>query len=138
MFAVSVLPHPFSDASVSGVVAFTRRMTREGARLAVVAAGTLMVIAGFPLALLPGHFGLFLLVIGLILMLRNSPKSRRKFIRLQHRHPRVLFPVRRLIRRNPEIVPVMWQQALRIEKIILPAHLRRAGAWRRRYFRAAR
>ena len=50
----------------------------------------------------------------------------------------MVFPVRRLIRREPEVLPVMWQQALRIERLILPAKWRRAAAWRRRYFRAAR
>ena len=138
MQAVTVLPEPISDAAFRGTFAFARRVTREGARLAVVGLGSLMVIAGLPLALLPGHTGLVLLVIGLILVLRNSPRSRRQFIRLQQRHPRVVFPVRRLIRREPEVLPVMWQQALRIERLILPAKWRRAAAWRRRYFRAAR
>ena len=138
MQAVTVLPPLFSDAAFRGTYAFARRVTREGARLALVALGSLMVIAGLPLALLPGHTGLVLLVIGLILLLRNSPRSRRKFIRLQQRHPRFVFPVRRLIRREPEVLPVMWQQALRIERLILPAKWRRAAAWRRRYLRAAR
>ena len=57
---------------------------------------------------------------------------------LQRRHPRVVFPLRRLIRRDPEIFPVLWQQALRIEKLIVPASWRRAAIWRRRYFRARR
>jgi hypothetical protein len=138
MQAVTVLPNPTPDAAFRGTFAFARRVTREGARLAVVGLGTLLVLAGLPLTLLPWHTGLPFLVIGLILVLRNSPRSRRKFIRLQHRHPRVVFPVRRLIRREPEVVPVMWQQALRIEKLILPARWRRAATWRRRYFRAAR
>jgi len=38
-----------------------------------------------------------------------------------------VFPVRRLIRRDPEIFPVLWQQALRLERLIVPAGLRRAG-----------
>ena len=138
MQAVTVLPPLSSDSVFSGAYAFARRVTREGARLALVALGSLMVIAGLPLALLPGHTGLVLLVIGLLLLLRNSPRSRRKFIRLQQRHPRFVFPVRRLIRREPEVLPVMWQQALRIERLILPAKWRRAAAWRRRYLRAAR
>ena len=71
-------------------------------------------------------------------MLRNSPKARRQFIVLQQRHPRVVFPVRRLIRREPEIFPVLWQQALRVERLILPNRWRRAAALRRRYFRARR
>jgi hypothetical protein len=93
-------------------------------------------VGGFVLALLPGHLGLPLLVIGLIMVLRNSRKARRKFIHLQQRHPRMVYPVRRLIRRDPEIFPVLWQQLLRTERLILPPRYRRAVAWRRRYLRA--
>jgi hypothetical protein len=114
---------------------FARRVTREGARLLVVGVGSVLMAGGFVFALLPGHLGMPLLVVGLIVVLRNSPKARRKFIVLQQRHPRVVFPVRRLIRREPEVFPVLWQQALRIERLILPSRWRRAGAWRRRYFR---
>jgi len=136
--AVSLRPVPFFDAPGSGAFAFVRRTAREGLRLLVVGLGTLLVLAGFVLALLPGHLGLPLLVIGLILVLRNSPRSRRQFIVLQRRHPRIVFPVRRLIRREPEVFPVLWQQALRLERLILPHPWRRAATWRRRYFRAKR
>ena len=136
--AVSLRPAPFFAAPSSGAFAFVRRTAREAARLAIVGLGTLLVLAGFVLALLPGHLGLPLLVIGLILVLRNSPKARRQFVQLQHRHPRFVFPVRRLIRREPEIFPVLWQQALRLERMILPHSWRRAVTWRRRYFRARR
>jgi len=71
-------------------------------------------------------------------MLRHSPRARRQFVTLQHRHPRFIFPVRRLIRREPEVFPVAWQQLLRIERMMLPHSWRRAGHWRRRYFRAKR
>ena len=136
---VSLRPVPFFVApSSTGVFAFVRRTVREAARLLIVGLGTLLVIAGFVLALLPGHLGLPLLVIGLILVLRNSPKARRQFISLQHRHPRFVFPGRRLIRREPEIFPVLWQQALRLERLVLPYGWRRAVTWRRRYFRARR
>ena len=36
-------------------------------------------------------------------------RARRQFIGLQRRHPKILFPVRRLLRREPEVVPVAWQ-----------------------------
>jgi hypothetical protein len=136
--AVSLRPVPFSSSPFDGAFAFARRTAREGLRLAIVGVGTLLVLGGFVLALLPGHLGLPLLVIGLILVLRNSPKARRQFIILQRRHPRFVFPVRRLIRREPEVFPVLWQQALRLERMILPHSWRRAVTWRRRYFRARR
>ena len=56
-----------------------------------------------------------------------------------HGNARVLnVALSRLLRREPEVLPVMWQQALRIERLILPSKWRRAAAWRRRYLRAAR
>ena len=135
---VSLRPEPLTGAPFAGAYAFARKVTREALRLLVVAVGSVIMAAGFVLALLPGHLGLPLLVVGLILVLRNSRKARKQFIQLQQRHPRVVFPVRRLIRREPEIFPVMWQQALRVEKMLMPARWRRAASFRRRYFRSRR
>ena len=138
LLAVSLRNEPFSGASFAGLFASARKLTRDGLRMIVIGVGGVLMTGGFVLALLPGHLGLPLLVVGLILVLRNSPGARRQFIHLQRRHPRVVFPLRRLIRRDPEIFPVLWQQALRIEKLIVPASWRRAAIWRRRYFRARR
>ena len=136
--AVSFRPEPLLTAPLAGAMAFVRRIAREGVRLAIVGMGTVLVLGGFVLALLPGHLGLPLLVVGLILVLKHSPRARRQFVELQHRHPRFIFPVRRLIRREPEVFPVAWQQLLRIERMMLPHRWRRASHWRRRYFRAKR
>ncbi|HEX4179638.1 MAG TPA: hypothetical protein VHY32_02495 [Caulobacteraceae bacterium] len=125
-------------ASFAGLAASARKAARDGARMVVIGVGLILVASGLVLALLPGHLGLPLLVVGLILVLRNSPSARRRFIRLQRAHPRVVFPVRRLIRRDPEIFPVLWQQALRLERLIVPKDWRRAATWRRRYFRPKR
>ena len=43
----------------------------------------------------------------------------------------------RLLRREPEVLPVMWQQTLRIERMILPKEWRRLSALRRKYFRTS-
>ena len=136
--AVSFRPEPFVTAPMAGAMAFVRRTVREGVRLVIVGVGAVLVLGGFVLALLPGHLGLPLLVVGLIMVLKHSPRARRQFVELQHRHPRFIFPVRRLIRREPEVFPVAWQQLLRIERLMLPHRWRRAGHWRRRYFRAKR
>ena len=85
------------------------------------------MIGGFGLALLPGHLGLPLLVVGLIMVLRHSPRARRQFVTLQHRHPRFIFPVRRLIRREPEVFPVAWQQLLRHRADDVAAQLAAGG-----------
>jgi len=135
---VSLRPEPIAGVSFAGLAASVRKAARDVVRLLVIGVGLVLMAGGFVLALLPGHLGLPLLVIGLILVLRNSPSARRQFIHLQRRHPRVVFPLRRLIRRDPEIFPVLWQQALRLERLIVPANLRRASLWRRRYFRTRR
>ena len=95
------------------------------ARLLLIALGTLIILAGAVLTPLPGHVGLPLLVIGLMVVLRNSFQARRRFIRWQKRHPKLIYPIRRLMRREPEILLVAWQQLLRSEKVFL----RRPG-WR--------
>ena len=98
------------------------------------AAGWLLVGVGLVGALLPLHLGLPILVLGLIIVLRNSRQARRQFIGLQRRHPRVVFPIRRLLRRDPEVLPVAWQQMLRTERLILPRKWRPARGLRRRFF----
>jgi hypothetical protein len=138
LLAVPLRNEPLAGVSFAGLFASARKATRTGVRMVIIGVGFVLMSGGFVLALLPGHLGLPLLVVGLILVLRNSPGARRQFIRLQRRHPRVVFPLRRLIRRDPEIFPVLWQQALRLEKLIVPASWRRAGLWRRRYFRSRR
>jgi hypothetical protein len=97
------------------------------------------MLAGLILAPLPGHIGLPLLVVGLMIVLRNSFAAKRQFVRMQRAHPKVVFPIRRLMRREPEIVLVFWQQYLRVERLVLPRRVRFAVRLRRRvkvYIRA--
>ncbi|MBO9706890.1 MAG: hypothetical protein J7521_01650 [Caulobacter sp.] len=88
-------------------------------RWAALAFGVLVLLAGLVLTPLPGHLGLPLLVIGLMIVLRNSFQAKRRFLRWQRRHPKLIFPIRRLMRREPEILLVAWQQLLRSEKVFL-------------------
>ena len=84
---------------------------------------------------MPGHVGVPVLIVGLIVVLRSSRHARRQFIGLQRRHPKFVFPIRRLLRRRPEVFPVAWQQILRLERLVLPRRWRLARALRRRMFR---
>ena len=93
-------------------------------RLLLTLVGAVLILLGFAIAPLPGPLGVPVTVVGLMLVLRNSFWARRRFVRLQHRHPRWLFPMRRLLRKNPEILPVAWQQALRVERLLTPRKLR--------------
>ncbi len=89
---------------------------------------------GLVFSVLPGHIGVPVFMVGLIVVLRSSRPARRLFIGLQRRHPRWFFPIRRLLRRNPEVLAVAWQQALRMERFLLPRGWRPARRLRRRWF----
>ena len=82
--------------------------------------------------------GCLLMGVGLIIVLRTSRPARRQFVGLQRRHPKLVFPLRRLLRREPEVMPVAWQQLLRAEKLVLPKKWRHAARLRRRYLRKPR
>ena len=112
-------------------------MMRKGVRLAMVGVGLAIMAIGIPIALLPWlHLpGALILAIGLVMVLRNSFTARRTFIRAQRRHPKIVFPIRRLIRREPEVIPVAWQATLRTERLIVPRRMRFLGRARRRLAR---
>ncbi len=112
-------------------------LMRKSVRVALLVLGVLLMGVGLPLALLPGHIGIFFFAVGLIIVLRNSFSAKRNFIRAQRRHPNIVFPIRRLIRPKPEILPVLWHQMLKFERWVLPRRMRfyrrtRRGLFRRR------
>ena len=111
---------------------------RRVGRLLAFSTGAVLVAVGTVGAVLPFHPGVPILVLGLIIILRSSMQARRRFIGLQHRHPKIVFPIRRLLRREPEVVPVAWQQLLRFEALCLPRSWRFAGRMRRRHLRKQR
>jgi hypothetical protein len=101
-------------------------------RLALMALGVLVIIAGILISPLPGPMGLPVAVVGLMLVLRNSYWAKRQFIRMQQARPNWVFPFRRLMRKRPEFAPVFWQQILRIERLLLKKGQRVLGRLRRR------
>ena len=115
-------------------------MMRKGVRLALVGVGLAIMAVGIPLALLPWlHIpGALILATGLVVVLRNSFTARRTFIRAQRRHPKIVFPIRRLIRREPEVFPVAWQATLRSERLVLPRGLRFLRRLRRMFRKSRR
>lgn len=104
-------------------------------RAVLVVLGLIVILAGVLIAPLPGPMGLPVVVVGLMIVLRNSFKARRQFVRFQRAHPRMVFPIRRLLRREPEVVQVFWQQVLRVERLIVPRKYRFAVRLRRRFRR---
>jgi len=112
--------------------AFSLPLWRKVGRGVALGFGGLLVAVGTVGAVLPGHLGVPVLVVGLILVLRSSIQARRRFIGLQRQHPKLVFPIRRLLRREPEVAPVAWQQLLRFEKMLFPRSWRQARRVRRR------
>jgi hypothetical protein len=108
---------------------------RSFVRWVALALGSILIVLGVLMAPLPGPLGLPVTLAGLVLVLRNSFRLRRVFIKVQRRHPRFVFPLRRLLRREPEVAAVAWQQALRIERVFLPKSWRMGKQLRRKYFR---
>jgi hypothetical protein len=119
---------------------FARELASRVARWLLIGLGLVIMLVGLPLVALPGHIGLPLMVVGLMIVLRNSFSAKRRFVRMQRAHPNVVFPIRCLMRREPEIVQVFWQQYLRVERLVLPRRFRFAVRSRRglkRRFRRA-
>jgi hypothetical protein len=115
---------------------FWRR--RRLGNLALEGVGWVLVAVGLVGAVLPFHLGVPVLIFGLIVVLRTSRQARRQFIGLQRRHPRFVLPIRRLLRRDPQVFPVIWQQVLRTERFVLPRRWRPARRLRRLIFRRRR
>lgn len=121
---------------------YARDLAGRAARFLLVVLGLAIMAVGLVTAVLPGHLGLPILVVGLMIVLANSFKARRRFVRMQRAHPKMIFPLRRLMRREPEIVLVIWQQMLRVERLIPQSRLRKLvkirRAWKRHRFERAR
>ncbi|MDB5458039.1 MAG: hypothetical protein JWP92_3624 [Caulobacter sp.] len=123
--AIATAPARLRARRRARLAALLRETAARVARWALITLGGLVMLAGAVLTPLPGHVGLPLLVIGLMIVLRNSIQARRRFIRLQRRHPKMVFPIRRLLRREPEVILVVWQQLLRTERLVV-----RRASWR--------
>jgi hypothetical protein len=101
-------------------------------RWGLILLGLAIVALGVLISPIPGPGGIPLIVIGLMIVLRNSFYARRQFVKMQRAHPKFIFPLRRLLRREPEVIPVFWQQTLRVERVLLPKRFRFLAGLRRR------
>jgi hypothetical protein len=104
-------------------------------RFGMVLLGFAIIGVGILIAPLPGPGGIPVIVVGLMVVLRNSFKARRQFVRLNRAYPKTLYPIRRLLRRDPEIVALFYLQTLRVERLLLPKRIRFAKGLRRRFRR---
>ena len=116
---------------------FTRELLGRVGRWLLLAVGGVFILVGLGIEFLPLPLhmpGMAVVVVGLMMVLRNSFKARRQFVRMQYSHPKMVFPLRRLLRREPEVVLVFWQVYLRSERLMLPKRFRFAVRTRR-YFK---
>ena len=116
-FVMPILPRSEADE-------FARELLSKLLRWLLLVVGGVVVVIGIAIAPLPGPGGIPVIVVGLMIMLRNSFAARRQFVRFQRAHPKLIFPIRRLLRREPEVLQVAWQQTLRMERLVLPARWR--------------
>lgn len=114
---------------------FAREVAIRIKRTGMVLLGFAIIAAGVLIAPLPGPGGIPVIVVGLMIVLRNSFKARRQFVRLHRAHPKVLSPIRRLLRRDPEFMPLFYHQTLRVERILLPRRIRFVKGIRRSFRR---
>ena len=113
---------------------FARYLAARIGRWLLLALGGSLILLGLGIEFLPLPLhmpGMAIIVVGLMFVLRNSFKARRRFVLIQQSHPRMVFPLRRLLRREPEIMQVFWQQYLRVERVVLPRRARFAVRGRR-------
>ncbi|HEY8002813.1 MAG TPA: hypothetical protein VIE16_01230, partial [Phenylobacterium sp.] len=61
---------------------FARELASRVARWLLIGLGLAVMLVGLPLVALPGHLGLPLMVVGLMIVLRNSFKAKRQFVRM--------------------------------------------------------
>ncbi|MGE0668413.1 MAG: hypothetical protein AB7O49_17800 [Sphingomonadales bacterium] len=69
-------------------------------KVVLLGTGWVLVVAGPLIGILPGPGGIPVVAAGLVLILSQSYTAKRIFIRLEHRHPRFLGPLRRFMRRG--------------------------------------
>jgi hypothetical protein len=62
----------------------------------MIGLGCTIMLAGLVIAPLPGPGGLPVMMVGGVLILRNSADARKFFVRMKRRYPRVLGPIERL------------------------------------------
>lgn len=133
MSLVLTMPRAFTPADDAA-----RALLARAARWAFIALGLAILALGILIAPLPGPGGLPVIVIGLMVILRNSFWAKRQFVRFQRAHPKTLFPIRRLLRREPEVFPVFWQGMLRMERVVLAKERRFFKRLRKRFRKARR
>jgi len=93
-------------------------------KLLMTALGVVLMAVGVVITPLPGPFGVPIILLGLIILLRSSMWVKRLFVKLVHAHPKLLGPLRAMLRPGAKVVAMLWLQALRLESRVLPKERR--------------
>ncbi len=93
-------------------------------KLLMTVLGVVLMALGVVITPLPGPFGVPVILLGLIILLRSSMWVKRLFMKLVIAHPKLLRPLRAMLRPGAKIIAMMWLHALRIERRLLPKHRR--------------
>ena len=81
--------------------------------------GILLMLFSVLIAPLPGPLGVPFFIFGLILLLRSSSWMKRTFVKLAKKYPRVVGPVRAMLRPGAKIAALVWLNTLRMERLVL-------------------
>lgn len=65
-------------------------------QIALIGMGWTIILVGFLMVPLPGPFGLPIMLVGGVIVLRNSDESKRLFVRMKRRFPRLFVPIERV------------------------------------------
>jgi len=110
-------------------------------KIIMMITGALLMALGLAISPLPGPLGLPVMLVGLVLLLRSSTWVKRHFVRLVHKYPKWLGPLRSLMRPHAKVLAVLWRFMLRAEGLVVRRHnslLRRIHRFfRRRHAPAA-
>ncbi len=93
-------------------------------KVLLITIGAVLMALGIVVSWLPGPFGLPIVILGLVLVLRHSTWFKRRFMRQVRRHPRLLGPVRAILRPHAKILALIWLSLLRCEKGLFRDRLR--------------
>jgi hypothetical protein len=88
-------------------------------KLFFIIAGIFLMVLGVVMAPLPGPLGVPPFMLGLVLVLRNSTWSKRMFVRVHRRFPKLVGPVRSMLRPGAKVVSIVWLSTLRVERRFL-------------------
>jgi len=81
--------------------------------------GVVLMALGVVVTPLPGPFGVPIIIVGLIILLRSSTWVKRQFVKQVKKHPRSFGKIRALLRPGAKVLALLWLNMLRCERRIL-------------------